>query len=366
MPTPEEIQRLVDLGWLKPPAAPTPPTDNPVPVGEGVTPSAVTVPPSPVQGDPFAAGAAAAGITPPAPPPVPPSGPAAAAGSLAIDAGRPVQPVSVPIAKRPDTLPAASPAGPKPVPNDGIIHDNPYEGTENPYGGPNIKTPPAAPAKPLSASNEYLQFLEKQGTEADDLARKKVDAVQTEADAQKEKNTAVSAGKLEALATAQHQLAESQRNMAEAQRQADQDDAEAKQRALDIRNMKVDPDRYVHSKSTFQKIMMGISIGLGAFGHGSNAGLDIVNAGIQHDIDAQKQDIQNAKDSNAELAEISKRRFGRAMSMAELDSRNRRRLPSPRPRRPMARCTASSTWPSSTRTPSRSPTTPRRGRRTSR
>jgi len=55
----------------------------------------------------------------------------------------------------------------------------------------------------------------------------------------------------------------------------------------------IDPDRFWNSKSTFQKILGAISIGMGAVGGaltktGGNAALDIINKAIDNDINAQK------------------------------------------------------------------------------
>lgn len=413
--TPEEIQKLQALGWI--------PQSSPDPVG-----------------DPFAAGAQAAGITPPAPapppaaepnlPPLPPMGSvnmgAVSNGQGSLMASglqatpRPLPPppqvpmpqttqlsnqqpfpalppmgsinmgavsngqgsllgptVSTPINRGPvgldqtiaaangpgAALPVAQPAVPAPagLPEGSLVGDrapgvtvrtpvpvpyqagpvkhrpglstyaDPYLGVENPYGGPNVvpsKAAEAAKPRGMNATDEYLASLNDQSAAADDLQAQKNLAVQATADADRSKSDALAAGRMEAAGTAQKQLADSQTRMSLAQHEADLADMESRQRATAIGNMKVDPDRYWKRKDTAQKIMSGIGILFSGIGQGlmktnSNTSLDIIQAGINRDIDAQKADIENSKDSARMLDQISTRKFGRSMSMAEFEAHSR-------------------------------------------
>lgn len=66
--------------------------------------------------------------------------------------------------------------------------------------------------------------------------------------------------------------------------------------ATKLGTLKVDPDRFWANKGSSEKVMAGIGLVLGAFGSGGNKGVKVITDAIDRDIDAQKADIQTAKD----------------------------------------------------------------------
>lgn len=231
--------------------------------------------------------------------------PQAPPGSLPTDAATEGT-VSIPVIKRGGTPPTQAPT---------------ISG-----GGVGAPTGPAQP-KPPSAADEYLKMLQDTQKRQDERADKVVNAFEAQQLAEREKNVAVAAGKLEATATAEKQLQESNARLAAARAQSDDADRESQRRALELANRKIDPDRYWHQKSTGERILGAIALAIGTFGSAisktPNYAFQMVENSIDRDIAAQREDIQNAKDSAAMLDKISKDKYGRAMSAYELESRQR-------------------------------------------
>jgi len=96
---------------------------------------------------------------------------------------------------------------------------------------------------------------------------------------------AVLDGQIAAQQAKAHQLAQ-----AEAQA-----DATAKAAADEVTNSEVDPERFFHSRSTFQSIALALGVGAGAFGQalggGPNRAWDMIQSSINQDIDAQKVNL---------------------------------------------------------------------------
>ena len=84
----------------------------------------------------------------------------------------------------------------------------------------------------------------------------------------------------------------------QAARQAKLDEAFQKldQSANDLASKRVDPERYWANKTTGDKVMAGIGLFFGAFGQGGNKAVSVISDAIDRDINAQKSDIQTAKD----------------------------------------------------------------------
>lgn len=115
-------------------------------------------------------------------------------------------------------------------------------------------------------------------------------------------------------------LQHSDREWADAQaeqkrREANMDDAIAKGRAMSI-----DPQRYWNRAGTFSNILSAISVGLGSFASGmthgatGNPGLTLVNNAIEHDIAAQKADIDNYWSSVKQQFQLDDTVFNRALA----------------------------------------------------
>lgn len=70
----------------------------------------------------------------------------------------------------------------------------------------------------------------------------------------------------------------------------------------------IDPEKYMREKGIGGKIMTGISIMLGGLAKGlgekSNVGLDMLNASIERDIDAQKVNAANVKGNATQLQQV--------------------------------------------------------------
>lgn len=181
--------------------------------------------------------------------------------------------------------------------------------------------------KPLTATEEYVKVLRDATVQAADRNALVLDATTAKSEAESAKATAQSAAAFEATQQAQTRMADEKQRQDSARQQAESDDADSKARALALAQRKVDPDRLFHDASVPNKIRMVLAAGLGAFGaaltKGPNFALQQINAAIDRDVAAQRDEIQNAKDSDMMLNDISKRKYGRAMTQNELDARSR-------------------------------------------
>jgi len=74
---------------------------------------------------------------------------------------------------------------------------------------------------------------------------------------------------------------------------------------------KIDPDRWMNSKSTGQRIALGIGMFLGGFDKNGNQAADMVRSAINADIDAQKADYQR----KVQAGQMADNVFTRAMQM---------------------------------------------------
>lgn len=82
----------------------------------------------------------------------------------------------------------------------------------------------------------------------------------------------------------------------------------------DAQNGMIHPTHYLDSLSTGQKIVKGIGLILGGFGHGSNAAADILNNQIHNDIQAQ---VQN-QNTRLNLVSANMNQFGNETSAAQM------------------------------------------------
>lgn len=127
----------------------------------------------------------------------------------------------------------------------------------------------------------------------------------------------------EAQTTGDAQVAQLQREQAEgaAARAKEQQEQSARQLA-EIHRLgneaaakKIDPDRWWHNQNTGAKVLYAISAALGGFAagwtHTPNAALEDINRHIDHDIAAQRMDIEQAhgkvSDAKSVLAEMYNR-----------------------------------------------------------
>lgn len=99
-------------------------------------------------------------------------------------------------------------------------------------------------------------------------------------------------------------LKEQQEKEIQRQEQIKQQEQKAQQALDEFSKAKIDPNRFWDSKSTGEKIVAGIAIALGALGQGlskgtiqSNGALDIINGAINRDIEAQKMAILGKKET---------------------------------------------------------------------
>jgi hypothetical protein len=192
---------------------------------------------------------------------------------------------------------------------------------------PQVK--PAGPGQGSTPLSEKMtrEELQKEEDEAKAEANDQQAILRRKTEAESAKNMALAAQSEADLNEQTRLLKDDNDRRARAQQEADQADAESKQRAMDLANRKVDPGAFWGRIGTGGSILAALMVGLGQFGaaltHGPNTALDIINDSISRDIDAQKEDIANAKDSARMLDEISKRKYGRAMDQSEFDSRSR-------------------------------------------
>jgi hypothetical protein len=271
----------------------------------------------PAQADPFAAGAAAAGIGPGLPPPQTPAIPMPPPGgsSTAPLASMPEPTASVqpPInldqttgAPLPPPAPPAgppnvnAPAGPPPPPEDTSAHG---EFPLTMVGGGGV-----TPAHEVETRGPTL--LGQQGV-ANEAAHQAVSAntQNTENVAQREYEQALAQERQARLREAAMQQSIAERDQEMSDRQADFDNS-----VKSLSQMAVDPNRFWATRSTGQKIASFVSMTLGGFLQGarggSNPGMDAINVAIDRDVQAQMSAYQAARDT----VNAKQTAFGLAMS----------------------------------------------------
>jgi len=179
-------------------------------------------------------------------------------------------------------------------------------------------------AKPPTAYQYGMGQLSEREAAAGEIGQRKKEAIDSQLRAETEKNNAVSEElRASTEQVRQDRLASADR-MRAANEEADRADNEARKRAADIANRKIDPEG---RRSTGQKILGGIALALGTFGSAlsktPNYALQVIKDSIDRDVDAQKEEIANAKDSAKMLSDLSQKKYGRAMSLAEYESHQR-------------------------------------------
>lgn len=262
---------------------------------------------------PGAAGASSADLANPSKPPAPP-------GSLLGDRPGETGNVSIPMMHRDEK---------------GLLQPGPLPVTPGAAGGPRVGgVGGGAPAtgkpgepKPLTATQEWLNQLEQQQRDAATRGVLLDDAIKKKADAESAKAIAVQAGTFEATQQAKDRMQQEAAARQSAMKDADEADAQSKQRAIDLGNRKIDPMRVWHNASVPQQILGALAMAFGAFGAAlaktPNFAMQMIQGAVDRDIDAQKTEIQNAKDSNAELAKLSREKYGRAMDQQTFDAHQR-------------------------------------------
>jgi hypothetical protein len=188
---------------------------------------------------------------------------------------------------------------------------------------------PATPGQPKpSAAKDYVSELRREDQVAKDIADRQISAQDKIAQARLDGNMAVSADRIAALNTAEEDNRNSKARWDEAAGTANDADLESTKRALDLKSKKMDPNRYFHDRGTFGKIMSAVAIGLGGFGasmgHHANFAQEMIDKAVHNDIDAQREDIANAREQDKMLEAISVKKYGRAMNQYELESRTTR------------------------------------------
>lgn len=332
--TADQANKLAELGWIKPELAQQfqqSPTMSPEPVApnSSVQPAEAvsSVPPVPQ--------------APPPPPNLAHAAPTQGLGApVAVpDASQTIAQangVQAPPQVAPSPAPTSQPNAPRAAPGK-LLGDN----SQQPQVGQSVPAPAAPPAvkggpgtaapRGPTATDTWLKSLKEEQTAQANRAQKVDDAVAARADAENAKSVAQTAGAYKAADDAKAALDQSMEHRRQAMQEADAADAESRKRAQEVAAMKVDPNRLWNKASTGQKIVGGIFAGLGlALGgigagmtKGPNYAMEIIQSAINRDIDAQKEEIQNAKDGAAELAKISKAKYGREMDMAEFETRSR-------------------------------------------
>lgn len=148
------------------------------------------------------------------------------------------------------------------------------------------------------------------------------------AEAKRNEGKAISQGKMDEAAiysqSAQQQelaLGADRQDMLKAKAAAELSEKDLSAKIAKAEAMSVDPDRYWKRKGTANNIMAAIAIGLGSFGSGltggatGNPALTLINNAIEHDIDAQKSDIDNYWKSIKEQKGLVDNAWNRALVM---------------------------------------------------
>lgn len=177
--------------------------------------------------------------------------------------------------------PAAFPGNP-PNPAQAEIEAHPPEPVEEPT---QFNSAPLNPIQQLDAdSKAYGRIADTRKAEGKAIAQGKMDEATIHSQSAQEQEL---------------RLKTSNADMAKAKAAADLSIKDINAKIANAEKMQIDPDRYWKRKGTASNIMAAIAIGLGSFGSGltggatGNPALTLINAAIEHDIDAQKSDIDN-------------------------------------------------------------------------
>jgi hypothetical protein len=185
------------------------------------------------------------------------------------------------------------------------------------------------PARPLTPLEEYQKSV----VDAQGMAAKSVSdqqqALRAEANAKQAQAQAVLAAKTQAIQENQRQ----QQAEAEARRQAgiqaDNEQRASAARAKDIAAMKVDTSM-AGNLGPVGSVLGILAVAANGLFTGISKGaipmfaVDMINKQVDRSVQAQKDQIQAAKDANAELDKQSNARYGRSMDMAQYTTALRR------------------------------------------
>lgn len=366
---PATAAKMAELGWISPqtaaafgapPAAAAgavpvsagpgagpmvlPPGSN-IPLVSGVTsgaPGTVTVPGT---GNAHSTTYGGVGNLPPPTPPVPGAGNlpppmvgpmkrmiAADSQQTAADLANPQAPAGALASDKPPGGPfALNPNGTAHVPQmyrdaQGVLHPGAAPPKPAGGGGGGGAAAPAGPKVP-TATEQWIADLQQQQRDISTRGVLLNDAIQKKAEAEGAKSIAIQAGSFEATQQAKDRLAQEASARQQAMKDADTADEASKARIAQVAAMKVDPNRIWHQANVPQKILGALAMAFGAFGatigHTPNFAMQMIESATNRDVQAQVHDIQNAKDSNAELDKLSKQKYGRSMDMQEFMAHQR-------------------------------------------
>lgn len=192
--------------------------------------------------------------------------------------------------------------------------------------------PAGGPAPPVfKTASQELQFKLRQL--GDDDSTRTADALRAVDDQAADRSAHASVIQANSQIHAQALQDEAQANSTArlaATHAADREVASIAARTKDAVDAKVDPGKIFHGHGTAQTIIFSVANalaqGLGGFGaamnHTRNFAADIIQNAIDGDVQAQRDNIQNAKDSKAELLKQANERYGRSMNQVEFDHAN--------------------------------------------
>ncbi len=187
-------------------------------------------------------------------------------------------------------------------------------------GNPPVQTDVVPQDKPINFDSNPLNPIQKLDEDSKAFAQI--------AEARRNEGKALSQGKMDEAGihsqSAQQQelsLGNDRQDMIKARAAAELGEKDIDARIAKAEAMSVDPDRYWKKQGTAKNIMAAIAVGLGSFASGltggatGNPALTLINAAIEHDIEAQKSDIDNYWRSLKEKKGLVDNDWNRALVM---------------------------------------------------
>lgn len=157
---------------------------------------------------------------------------------------------------------------------------------------PQTGQPAAAQAAAPQAQSSQMPAGYPTSEELKSLTQQGVAGIQQESTATQKQNDLMAAQYQKNLEAQQEEMKATQVKLQQYQNQYDEIQKQ-------VAAGKIDPNKYMHDKSTGQKIAAAIGIMLGGIGagltHGPNVGLGIIQKNIENDIEAQKANLGNKR-----------------------------------------------------------------------
>lgn len=189
---------------------------------------------------------------------------------------------------------------------------------------PGVSGPPATRPTGLSkADTAYEGALSAQAQGLTDAINSGIAMHQQNAQAFADQSKALAADSAEGLARYQTEIAKNATKRAAIAQQVDEDDRRIRGELANVQAAGVDPGRYFHSMSNYNRMMTGLGLVLSRMGStltkGPDTAFEMVQNAIKDDVEAQKANIAKAVDLAKYKGALNEQKAAHLMAMNDAE-----------------------------------------------